>query len=184
MAVSRTRPVAHSFTCSTGQRRARNRARQARDERDLPHRGIGPVMLVRRPGLYGAARRYWLASCRSAEGAAAARHARGEVLRVEPASPTVHSGAHGDTPAVDVTATRDPGTGQLTIFAVNRHEHDPIHLCLRLATTETLEVAEHLVLGGENLLATNSKDTPNRSRPGPAPGTRLTVRKPGRGLEP
>jgi alpha-L-arabinofuranosidase len=94
-----------------------------------------------------------------------ARHARGEVLRVEPASPTLHSDEHGDTPAVDVTATCDPGTGQVTIFAVNRHEHDPVQLQLRLATTEALEVAEHLVLGGENLLATNSKDTPDRVAP-------------------
>jgi alpha-L-arabinofuranosidase len=94
-----------------------------------------------------------------------ARHARGEVLRVEPDGPALHSETHGDVPAVDVTATGDPGTGQLTIFAVNRHEHDTAQLRLRLATSETFEVAEHLVLGGENLLASNSKDAPNRVAP-------------------
>jgi alpha-N-arabinofuranosidase len=94
-----------------------------------------------------------------------ARHARGEVLRVEPASPMLHSHALGDVPAVDVTATRDPATGHIAIFAVNRNEHDPVHLRVRLATTEMLEVTEHMVLGGEDLLATNSQGTPDRVAP-------------------
>ena len=94
-----------------------------------------------------------------------ARHARGEVLRVELAGPNLHSDSVGDVPAVDVAATRDPGTGQVTIFAVNRDEHDTAALRLRLATTETLQVVEHLVLGGEDLLASNSRDAPNRVAP-------------------
>jgi alpha-N-arabinofuranosidase len=94
-----------------------------------------------------------------------ARHARGEVLRVEPASPMLHSDALGDVPAVDVAATRDPATGNIAILAVNRHEHDPAQLRVRLATTETLEVADHLVLGGEDLLATNSQGMPDRVAP-------------------
>ena len=91
---------------------------------------------------------------------AARRGAAGRARGPEPALDSV-----GDVPAVDVAATRDPGTGQVTIFAVNRDEHDTAALRLRLATTETLQVVEHLVLGGEDLLASNSRDAPNRVAP-------------------
>jgi alpha-N-arabinofuranosidase len=94
-----------------------------------------------------------------------ARHARGEVLRVGPNSPALHSETLGDVAAVDITATRDPDTGQITIFAVNRDENNSADMQLRLGGSETHEIVEHLVLGGEDLLATNSKDTPNRVAP-------------------
>ena len=94
-----------------------------------------------------------------------ARHARGEVLRVDPGGPHLSSGTHEHVPAVDVTATRDPETGQLTIFAVNRHEHESSNLDIRLGCSENLRVVEHVVIGGEDLLATNSKDMPNRVAP-------------------
>jgi alpha-N-arabinofuranosidase len=106
-----------------------------------------------------------------------ARHARGEVLRVEPNSPTLHSDTLGDVPAVDVTATRDPDTGQITIFAVNRAENEPADLRLRLGGTETQEIVEHLVLGGDDLLATNAKDTPNRVAPRTSPGHSINANK-------
>jgi alpha-N-arabinofuranosidase len=94
-----------------------------------------------------------------------ARHARGEVLRVEPVSPTLHSHTLGDVAAVDVTATRDPETGQMTIFAVNRSDTEPIDLRLRLAADGRHKVIDHTVLGGHDLLATNSKETPTRVAP-------------------
>jgi alpha-N-arabinofuranosidase len=94
-----------------------------------------------------------------------ARHARGDVLRVEPVCPTMRTGAGADVPSVDVTATRDPETARLTIFAVNRSESEHAQLELRLGTAEDLRVAEHLVLGGGELLATNSKDMPDRVVP-------------------
>jgi alpha-N-arabinofuranosidase len=94
-----------------------------------------------------------------------ARHARGEVLRVEPASPEV-SGADGPgAPAVDVTATRDPETGALTVFAVNRDEQGPGRLELRLVADADLRVVEHLVMGGGDLLLTNSQAAPDRVAP-------------------
>jgi alpha-N-arabinofuranosidase len=112
-----------------------------------------------------------------------ARHARGEVLRVEPGGPNLPSDAHGHVPAVDVTATRDPETGQLTIFAVNRDEHDTARLDVRLGCRETLQVIEHVVIGGEDLLATNSKLMPNRVAPRTSAqhhldGTQLSVELP------
>jgi alpha-N-arabinofuranosidase len=112
-----------------------------------------------------------------------ARHARGDVLRVEPGGPSLPSSVHGQVPAVDVTATRDPETGQLTIFAVNRHEHDSANLEIRLGCSEALQVVEHVVMGGQDLLATNSKDRPNRVTPRTSSqhhldGARLSVELP------
>ncbi|WP_307795308.1 arabinosylfuranosidase ArfA [Actinacidiphila acididurans] len=92
-----------------------------------------------------------------------ARHARGEVLRVEPVSPMLHSATLGDVAAVDVAATRDPETGETTIFAVNRDDRQAATLQLRLAGDH--EVVEHVVLGGQDLLATNSKSAPRRVEP-------------------
>jgi alpha-N-arabinofuranosidase len=94
-----------------------------------------------------------------------ARHARGEVLRVEPTSPVLHSATQGDVFSIDVAATRDPETGTMTILAVNRDEQDSADLRLRLVDGRDHEVAEHIVLGGEDLMATNSKETPNRVAP-------------------
>jgi alpha-L-arabinofuranosidase len=77
----------------------------------------------------------------------------------------VNSDTHGDVPAVDLAATRDPETGHVTILAVNRHEHEAANLDVRLACPEGLQVIEHVVIGGEDLLATNSKGTPDRVVP-------------------
>ena len=49
-----------------------------------------------------------------------ARHARGEVLRVEPTAPTYSTSLYGDVPVLDATATRDPDGGDITIFVLNR----------------------------------------------------------------
>jgi len=94
-----------------------------------------------------------------------ARHAHGDVLRIEPVSPNLHSETRGDVPAVDVTATHNADTGEITVFAVNRDEHQSGDLRLRLAGAIAQEVVEHTVLGGADFLATNSKQTPNRVSP-------------------
>ncbi|MFE5143769.1 alpha-N-arabinofuranosidase [Streptomyces fagopyri] len=94
-----------------------------------------------------------------------ARHARGQVLRVEPVTPAGPGTDRTGAPAVDITATRDPETGALTLFAVNRDEHDSGRLDLRLHTDENLQIVEHLVMGGGDLLATNSQSAPDRIAP-------------------
>jgi len=94
-----------------------------------------------------------------------ARYARGQVLRVEPKSPTLHSETLGDVAAVDVVATFDAATGEIAVFAVNRDENHPADLRLRLNGLDAQVVCEHLVLGGSDLPATNTKDAPNRVGP-------------------
>jgi alpha-N-arabinofuranosidase len=111
-----------------------------------------------------------------------ARYATGQVLRVEPTGPVLHSENEGDVAAVDVVATHDPETGGLTIIAVNRDESQPGDLQLRLAGTG-LVVEEHLVLGGTGLQATNTQEQPDRVTPRSSTehtldGTRLSVKLP------
>jgi len=102
-----------------------------------------------------------------------ARHARGNVLRVEPVSPALHSKTLGDIPAADVAATLDPETGELSVFAVNRDETQPANLRLRLAGAGARTVTEHLVLGGADLLATNSEQFPDRVAPRSSTGHQI-----------
>lgn len=96
-----------------------------------------------------------------------ARHARGDVLRVEPVTYTYDTAQHGDVPAADVMATHDPQTGEVTIFAVNRSETDTIQLHAALAALPGRRVIEHLVMGGvgDELLLTNYADAPERVTP-------------------
>ncbi|MGI9093868.1 MAG: alpha-N-arabinofuranosidase [Mycobacteriales bacterium] len=102
-----------------------------------------------------------------------ARYARGDVLRVEPTSPALYSQTLGDVAAIDVAATRDPETGELTIFAVNRSDDQSADLRLRLVADGPAEVVEHTVFGGQDLLATNTKETPSRVEPRSSTGHTL-----------
>jgi alpha-N-arabinofuranosidase len=100
-----------------------------------------------------------------------ARHARGEVLRVEPRTATLDSPTYGDVPAVDVLATRDPDSGDVALFAVNRHS-EPAVLRARLDALADLTVVEHLELGGTDLDAVNTESTPDAVVPRPGTGHR------------
>ena len=87
------------------------------------------------------------------------------MLRVEPVSPPVPGNDGPGAAAVDVTATRDPETGAMTVFAVNRHEQEHGQLEISLVTDEDLHVVEHLVLGGVDLMLTNSRRQPDQVAP-------------------
>jgi alpha-N-arabinofuranosidase len=93
-----------------------------------------------------------------------ARHARGDVLRVEPRVEKLDSATYGDVPAVDVLATRDPETGEIAVFAVNRHD-EPATLRLNLGALPTMSVREHLTMGGDRLDDTNTESAPDRVVP-------------------
>lgn len=85
-----------------------------------------------------------------------AQRARGEVLRVEPRSPRLDTKQHGDVAAVDVLATHDAEAGEVTLFAVNRDESQPANLRVRVAGLGDCRVADHVLIGGADLMATNS----------------------------
>jgi len=111
------------------------------------------------------------------------RHARGDVLRVEPRSTAlVFSPTRGDVQPVDMTATRDPDDGALTIFAVNRSATESVSLDVLIVGGGQYRVVEHILIGGRDWEGTN---TVAASRFGPEPsaehrvdGSRLEARLP------
>lgn len=113
-----------------------------------------------------------------------ARHAHGEVLRVEPNTPTYETGQHGEVPVADVVATRSEA-GEVTIFALNRSQTDEVLLRVDLRALPAMRLADHTLLGGqaEHLLDANTAEEPERVRPRPGNGavadsTALTVALP------
>jgi alpha-L-arabinofuranosidase len=98
------------------------------------------------------------------------RHARGDVLRVETSTDSYDTAEHGDVPLVDVVATYDSETGHITVIAMNRHTDEPAQLDVDLRAFGDLTVAEHLYLGGDDLDAVNSIETPERIAPTRAAG--------------
>lgn len=103
-----------------------------------------------------------------------ARYAQGEVLRVEARSPLIHSRTLGDIPVIDVVATRDDADGSISLFCVNRSEQDSARLDVSLAAAGPHRVVEHLVLGGSDLLATNTVSDPGRVVPRRTQDTQAT----------
>jgi alpha-N-arabinofuranosidase len=94
-----------------------------------------------------------------------AKRARGEVLRIEPITETLHSTALGDVPVVDVVVTHDAASDTFSVFAVNRSETDVALLVLDVIDGNGYRVADHLVIGGADLQAANSQDAPLRCVP-------------------
>src|SRR3712207_3130121 len=96
-----------------------------------------------------------------------ARHARGEVLRVEPTAPTYHTERYGDVPVLDATATRNPDGGDITIFVLNRSQDEPVTLEVNSAALGPVVVQEAVALTGPDPSAANTEHDPNRIVPTP-----------------
>ncbi|NUT44056.1 MAG: alpha-N-arabinofuranosidase [Thermoactinospora sp.] len=97
-----------------------------------------------------------------------ARHARGQVLRVEPDSDTLPTARYGEVPVVCATATHDPATGGLALFVVNRDRRRPCEL--EVALPRGLAPAEHLELADADPSARNTAAEPYRVAPRPGSG--------------
>ena len=80
-------------------------------------------------------------------------------------SPTYETKQYGTVPVVDATATYDPVTGQVSLFAVNRSEATPVTLEVDLRALPAQDAAEAFVLSDPDLGATNSQDHPDRVQP-------------------
>jgi len=98
-----------------------------------------------------------------------ARMARGQVLRVEPSGPRIHTDAYGDVPALDATATYDAETGEVVILAVNRAQTGPLPLEVDLRAVADrhgdLQIVEHVLLTDDDVYATNTREHPDRVVP-------------------
>lgn len=101
------------------------------------------------------------------------RYGRGEVVSLQVRSQTYPTATFGEVPCLDAVATRDPSTGDLTLFAINRHQSEPLSLSVRLLDGGPYSLREHLVLTHADPLATNTREAPDTLRPHRAEGTKV-----------
>ena len=74
------------------------------------------------------------------------RYAAGDVLQVAIESPTYETAKYGDAPVVDAVATRDPETGAIALFAVNRSLTETVELSVDTRAIPGLRVIEATTL--------------------------------------
>ena len=92
------------------------------------------------------------------------RHGKGDALRVEPTSPLVETAKFGAVSQLDATATLDPDTGDLAVFAVNRSLHEPLELDIDVRALPGLRGTQHVRIAGP-VDQVNTKDAPNTVSP-------------------
>jgi alpha-L-arabinofuranosidase len=93
------------------------------------------------------------------------RFARGQVLRVPICSPTYSTARFGDVPVIDAVATHDPASGDVAVFAVNRHQSEPVELRIAIAAFGDVEVTGTWTLHDPDPSASNTAHDPNRIVP-------------------
>jgi alpha-L-arabinofuranosidase len=94
--------------------------------------------------------------------ATTSRLAKGDVLQAPTRAPRYETARYGEVPLVDATATHDPQTGEVSVFAVNRHQDEPAELRVDLRAFGPLALAETIALTDEDLRATNTEQHPDR----------------------
>lgn len=95
----------------------------------------------------------------------AASYGRGEALDVAVQSPSYPNQEFDQVPYLDAVATRDPQSGAVTLFAVNRSLDEALYLDADARDFAGLRVLEHIVLSGPDKNAVNTKDHPNAVTP-------------------
>jgi alpha-N-arabinofuranosidase len=101
------------------------------------------------------------------------RLARGEVLRAEITAPAQRTARYGDVPVVDAAATHDAATGDVVVFAVNRHRSAPVSLQVDTRPFGDVAPVEAWTLHDPDPTATNTEQAPDRVVPRPL-STQLT----------
>ncbi|MBV1856729.1 arabinosylfuranosidase ArfA [Catellatospora tritici] len=97
--------------------------------------------------------------------AQASRYATGDVLRVEPTSPTYPTAEYGDVPTLHAVATHDEHTAATTVFAVNRSLDTPLSLSMDTRALGSVRVAEAYQLTAQDPYVRNTADEPDRVFP-------------------
>jgi alpha-N-arabinofuranosidase len=93
------------------------------------------------------------------------RYGRGTVLRTEPTSPVYETAAQGDVPVLDVVAVRDDESGAVTLFAVNRDQHEELALDVDVRACPALAAGEHVAVHDPDPDAVNTAEQPGRVAP-------------------
>ncbi len=102
-----------------------------------------------------------------------ARHACGNILRVEVAGPSTETSKYGSVAAVDAVATLD-GDGRLALFAVNRHPDELVELTVELGPEAALSLIAELVMAEPDPHAVNTREAPDRVIPRPGGSGRIS----------
>ncbi|MFI9586203.1 alpha-N-arabinofuranosidase [Streptomyces sp. NPDC052236] len=105
--------------------------------------------------------------------AQASRYGRGRVLDVRVDSPTYETQKYGEVALVQATAVRDPETGAVTVFAVNRSQREALPLEVAVHGLDVTTVVEHTALADADPEARNTLEQPERVAPHEVPGTTL-----------
>ncbi|MEO3890815.1 alpha-N-arabinofuranosidase [Nonomuraea sp. B5E05] len=99
--------------------------------------------------------------------AQASRHAAGDVLRVEPVSPSYETKEYGEVPLLHAVATH--AEESTTLFAVNRSTDAPLSLTIDTRALGGARIVEATTLTDADVYARNTADAPDRIAPRPNP---------------
>jgi alpha-N-arabinofuranosidase len=98
------------------------------------------------------------------------RHGRGTVLRTPVSAPGYETSAFGVVPKADAVAVLSGADDELagdelTVFAVNRDQREPLPAVIDVRSLPALRVAHHTYLGDDEPSAANTQDAPDRVVP-------------------
>jgi alpha-N-arabinofuranosidase len=95
------------------------------------------------------------------------RHGRGTVLRTDAVAPTHETAAQGEVSVLAAVALRDDESGEVTLFAVNRDQREPLTLDLDLRACPDVVVGKHQAVYDSDPDAVNTAEQPDRVAPRP-----------------
>lgn len=98
----------------------------------------------------------------------ASLYGRGTALNPVIRSPKYDSREYTDVPYLDSAAVWNEETGEVTIFAINRHLQESMQLECSLQGFEEYRALEHIVLTGNDMLAVNTVAKPDTVKPAAA----------------
>ncbi|GED23484.1 arabinosylfuranosidase ArfA [Halomonas halmophila] len=100
----------------------------------------------------------------------ASRFGRGKALQLAVDSPTYPAGELGDVACLDVAAVHDEPQGVISLFMVNRHQHDSLDLDVALEGFSDCRILDHQTLDHSDMKATNTEAQPTHIRPSAGAG--------------
>jgi alpha-N-arabinofuranosidase len=75
------------------------------------------------------------------------------------------AGERGEVPSVDVSASYDLAAEQISVFVINRHQHESATIDVQLADVQITKIISIDQMGGGDVKAANTWETPDRVKP-------------------
>jgi alpha-N-arabinofuranosidase len=95
------------------------------------------------------------------------QHAKGVALTPAIHTHTYKAGERGDVPAVDVSASYDADSGQITVFLVNRNPAEAATVDVQIADVTIQKILSCDTLGGSDVKTANTWENPTAIKPFP-----------------